>query len=185
MPEILPSPNDGTVVVPIHHLGKLWTMTIVSLALNAVIIVLLLVGAIIHHHQMHRGFADRGDRHFGMMMGMHQGWNGAQGFRGGSGMGGMRGMMGGDKSGPPDPAKVSENILGHLSQKLSLTDDEKAKIKPIIDQQVTEMQKQMEAQRAAMKQQIEDARAKIKPLLTADQQKQLDAMPLPGQKPGQ
>lgn len=201
MAEILPSPNDKNVIVPTSHLCKLWTMTVVSLVLNAVIICLLLVGAIMHHHQMQRdrGFADRGERHFGRMMGMNQGWNGPQGFRGGPGgrfegsnpmgggpgMDGVRGMKGGDKGGPPDPARMSENILDHLSQKLSLTDDEKAKIKPIINQQVTEIQKQMEAQRAAMKKQIEDARAKIKPLLTIDQQKQLDAMPLPGQKPGE
>jgi Spy/CpxP family protein refolding chaperone len=41
----------------------------------------------------------------------------------------------------------------------------------------------MEAQRQAMQKQIEDTRAKIKPLLTPDQQKQLDALPIPGQKP--
>jgi hypothetical protein len=41
----------------------------------------------------------------------------------------------------------------------------------------------MEAQHAAMLKSMEDTRAKIKPLLTADQQKALDAMPLPGQKP--
>jgi hypothetical protein len=197
MAETLPSPNDKTVVVPTNHLCKLWTMTIASLVLNAVIIVLLLVGAIIHHHQMHRGFDDRGDRHFARMMAMNHGWNGYRGFRGepmGGGrfggpgpMGGgpaMGGMMGREKSGPPDPARMSDNILNHLSQKLSLTDDEKTKIKPIIDQQVAEIQKQMEAQRASIKKQIEDARAKIKPLLTTDQQKQLDALPLPGEKQG-
>ena len=41
----------------------------------------------------------------------------------------------------------------------------------------------METQRAAMQKQIEDTKAKIKPLLNADQQKQLDALPMPGQKP--
>jgi hypothetical protein len=85
--------------------------------------------------------------------------------------------------GKPDPARMTDGILNHLSTTLSLTDDQKAKIKPIIEQQVAEIQKQMEAQRAAMQKQIEDGKAKIKPLLTADQQKQLDAMPLPGQKP--
>ena len=91
---------------------------------------------------------------------------------------------------------MSQDILDHLSQKLSLTDDEKAKVKPILDQQVADIQKQMEAvrdavkkqidaQHEAMKKQIEDAKAKIRPLLTPDQQKQLDALQLTGPKPGQ
>ena len=46
-----------------------------------------------------------------------------------------------------------------------------------------DLQKQMETQRAAMQKQIEDAKAKIKPFLTADQQKELDAMPVPGPRP--
>jgi hypothetical protein len=143
--------------------------------------------------------------------GMDRGWGGPDGFRGGPGamggpnrpgmdgppdrgpgdvppapgmpgMGGMRGMMGGFM-GKPDPARMTDMLLNHLSSTLSLTDDQKAKIKPIIEQQVADLEKQMEAQRAAMQKQIEDAKAKIKPLLNADQQKQLDAMPLPGQKP--
>jgi hypothetical protein len=93
-----------------------------------------------------------------------------------------RGPGGSGMGATPDPAKMTDMILNHLSQKLTLTDDEKAKIKPIIEQQVADRQKQMEAQSAAMQKQMEDAKAKIKPLLTPDQQKQLDAMPLPGQK---
>ena len=131
------------------------------------------------------------------MMGMNQGWNGSQGFHGGPGpMGGGPDMMGREKGGPPDPAQMSQNILDHLSQKLSLTDDEKAKIKPIVDQQVADIQKQMEAvresvkkqleaQHEAMKQHIEDSKAKIRPLLTADQQKELDELNLTGPKPGE
>jgi len=207
MAETLPTPNDKTVIVPTSHLCKLWTMTVVSLVLNAVIIVLLLVGAIIHHHQMHRGFADRGERHFARMMAMNQGWNVPQGFRGGSmgggrfegpgpmdGGPGMGGMMGREKSGPPDPAKMSQDILDHLSQQLSLTGDEQAKVKPILDQQVADIQKQMEtlrdsvkkqmdAQHEAMKKQIEDTKVKIRPLLTPEQQKDLAALHLTGQKP--
>ena len=93
----------------------------------------------------------------------------------------MRGM-GGPMGAPPDPAKMTDNVLNMLSTKLTLTDDQKAKLKPIIADQVTQIQKDMEAQRAAMQKDIEDAKAKIKPLLTPDQQKQLDALPIPGQK---
>ena len=60
------------------------------------------------------------------------------------------GMMGGRQSGPPDPARMTDGILDHLSTTLSLTDDQKAKIKPIIEQELAEIQKQMEAQHAAM-----------------------------------
>jgi hypothetical protein len=99
------------------------------------------------------------------------------GFGGGPGFGGGRGMMGGG-----DPAKMTDGIVDMLTKKLTLTDDEKAKIKPIILDQVTQTQKDMDTQRQAMQKRIEDTKAKIKPLLTADQQKQLDALPLPGQK---
>jgi hypothetical protein len=211
MAEPSSSSTERTDVVNNSHLCRLWTLTIASLILNALILVLLVAGAIIHHHHQHHGFASRDGRdggcfqgqrpmgfgpsfhHFGGM-GMNRGWGGPDGFRGGReggppamggapGMPGMGGMMGGVKSGPPDPARMTDAILDHLSTTLTLTDDQKVRIKPIIEQQVAEIQKRMEAQRAAMQKQIEDAKARIKPLLTADQQKQLDAMPLPGQKP--
>ncbi len=100
--------------------------------------------------------------------------------RGGFGMGGMRDR---GQNGPPDPAKMTDMMLNRLSTQLTLTDDEKAKIKPIILEQATQMQKDMEAQRLARQKAMEDTKAKIKALLTADQQKQLDAIPLPGEKP--
>jgi Spy/CpxP family protein refolding chaperone len=202
-----PSPSEKTVVVNNSHLCRLWTLTYISLGLNALILFLLVVGAIIHHHQQqkyHRfggGGCFEGQSQFGWKHPFHHfggpGW-GPQGgfggdrfrggneggprFGGGPGMGGMNGMMSGPM-GKPDPAKMTDMILNNLSKKLTLTDDEKGKIKPIIEEQVAEIQKQREAQRAAMQKQIEDAKAKIKPLLTPDQQKQLDAIPLPGQKP--
>jgi hypothetical protein len=43
----------------------------------------------------------------------------------------------------------------------------------------------MEAQRQAMQKDIEDGKAKIKAILTPDQQKQLDAIHMPGDKPAQ
>jgi hypothetical protein len=213
MADTPPSSNEKAVVANNSHLCRLWTLTIASLTLNVLILALIVVGAIIHHHQKHHGFAGRdgynsgrfegqcqmgGPRfhHFGGM-GMERGWGRPEGFRGdrdrderGPGgpppgmpaMGGMHGMMDGP-GGKPDPAKMTEMMLNNLSQKLTLTDDEKAKIKPIVEQQVAEIQKQREAQRAAMQKQIEEGKAKIKPLLTPEQQKQLDAMPLPGQKP--
>lgn len=215
MSEPVPPTSEKTVVVPNHSLGRLWTLTIVSLCLNGLILLFLLGAAFCHHPRGHHGFAggpgwdgDRGGcpcqmgfghrgHHFG---GCFEGQcplppEGAPGMMGGPGDWhghgqdaempggpGMRGMMGGH-FGPPDPAKMTDGILGFLSNKLTLTDDQKAKIKPLIEQQVAQMQKDMEAQRLAMQKKIEDAKAQIRPLLTPDQQKQLDALPLPGQKP--
>jgi hypothetical protein len=197
MAEEIPSPSEKPIVLPVSHLNRLWTLVTISLVLNTVVIVLIVIGAILHHHQMNDQFGGRHgfgggrneecrDRGFGRI-GMSQGWGRPGDFRGGPGRPGpgMPGMMGGAKNGPPDPAKMSQNILDRLSQKLALTDDQKAKIKSIIDDQIATLQKQKEAMRDALKKQIEDAKAKMKPILTADQQKQLDAIPVPGQGPGQ
>jgi hypothetical protein len=86
---------------------------------------------------------------------------------------------------PPDPARMTDAILAHLTQELTLTDDQKAKIKPIVAAQVAQFQKDAEDRKAAMQKEFADGKAKIKPILNADQQKQLDAMPMPGQKPGE
>lgn len=115
----------------------------------------------------------------GMMNGGPGGWGGKHGRDGFS----MRGMMGGGPNETPDPAKMTDMVLDRLSTQLSLTDDQKAKIKPIIQDQVTQMQKDMEARRAAMQKAMEDTKTKLKAILNADQQKQLDAIPLPGEKP--
>jgi len=144
-------------------------------------------------------------------MGMQQGWGKPGGFGGrhgrmgmgpgmmggmpgmdpdsigGPGMGhggfGMHGMMGGPGVGPVDPTLMTETLLNHLSTQLSLTDDQKAKMKPILQDQVTQMQKDMEARRLAMEKAMDETKTKLKSILNADQQKKLEAIPLPGQKP--
>ncbi len=212
MADNAPSSSSGeSVAVVKGQLGRLWTFTLLSLGLNVLILALLVVGAIIHHHQEMRDF---GGRNFGGRGGMHggagycpmgwghrfhhfggMGWGGHGGFgmrhnedtdRAPSGFGrgpGGPGLFGGGPGGPPDPAKMTDGIMAMLSNQLALTDDEKTRIKPIVQDQVAQLQAQREAQRAAMQKQIEDAKAKIRPLLTPDQQKQLDALPVPGQKP--
>ena len=208
------SPSNEQPAATGRAIKRLWTLTIASLALNGIILCLIVVGAIVHHHRLERGFGDhgqgfrfqdRGPGEWGPRFHRFGGYNwgprggfdrgGRFGDNGGPGFGGerwghgFRGGVGMGRGGPgdsgpempsinpgkPDPAKMSEMILNHLSQRLSLTEDEKAKIKPIIDQQI-------EAQRAAMQKQMQDTKAKIRALLTPDQQKQLDALPLPGQK---
>jgi len=232
-----PTTVEKTVVVDNRQYCRLWTFTLISIALNVVILATLLICGIMHHrnHHKHHGFGERGGcgdqggrrefagqrggfgggREFHHFRGMGvpgQGWGRAGGFdrggqgpmdmRGGAGMGGEhnfgggmgrgRDRMGGGFSGPgmmggpnqtPDPAKMTDMILNQLTAKLTLTDDQKAKMKPIIQDQVRQMQKDMEARRAAMQKSMEDSKAKIRPFLNADQQKQLDAMQLPGEKP--
>jgi hypothetical protein len=121
-------------------------------------------------------------------MGRHGGFGGG-GFGGpggeprhGMGMGGM-GMRQGGMGMAGNPDQMTDAVLQHLSQQLSLTDDEKAKIKPLVQADVAEMQKNAQAFRESMQKEFENAKAQIKPLLNADQQKQLDAMPTPGPKP--
>jgi len=79
--------------------------------------------------------------------------------------------------GPGDPHHMMmENPLEHLSKELNLTDDQKAKVQPIIDQarpQIAAIHKEaMEKMHAVM----ENAGNQIRPLLTPQQQQKLDAM---------
>jgi hypothetical protein len=220
MPDITPASPERTVVV---SPGRSRLFTILTVV-NSVILVLIIIGAIIHHHRMKhergRGLADGGrdggaqcERgfHGGFRGGFHHfrhfGFNGGgQGFDrqggfdgnrfggpGGGGFGFHHGMgrMGGmdmprDGMGmgmAENPDQMADAILQHLSTQLSLTDDQKAKIKPLIQSDVAEFQKNARAIRDAMQKQFADAKAQIKPLLNADQQKQLDALPVPGQRP--
>jgi periplasmic protein CpxP/Spy len=74
------------------------------------------------------------------------------------------------------PHHMMENPLDHLSKDLNLTDDQKAKVQPIIDQakpQIAAIHKEaMEKMHALM----ENAGAQIRPLLTPPQQQKFDAM---------
>ena len=79
--------------------------------------------------------------------------------------------------GPGGPHHMMmENPLEHLSKDLNLTDDQKAKVQPIIDQtkpQLAAIHKEaMEKMHALM----ENAGAQIRPLLTPEQQTKFDAM---------
>jgi len=71
---------------------------------------------------------------------------------------------------------MMENPFEHLSKDLNLTDDQKAKVQPIIDQakpQIAAIHKEaMEKMHAV----LENAGNQIRPLLTPTQQQKLDAM---------
>ena len=79
--------------------------------------------------------------------------------------------------GPGGPHEhMMGNPLEHLSKDLELTDDQKAKVQPIIDQTKPQLaaihQEAMEKMHALM----ENAGAQIRPLLTPQQQQKFDAM---------
>ena len=76
----------------------------------------------------------------------------------------------------PGPHHEMGNPLEHLSKDLNLTDDQKTKVQPIIDQTKPQMaaihREAMEKMHALM----ESTGAQIRPLLTPEQQTKFDAM---------
>jgi len=79
--------------------------------------------------------------------------------------------------GPGDPHHMMmENPLEHLGKELNLTDDQKAKVQPIIDQtkpQIAAIHKEAMEKMHAL---LENATNQIRPLLTPAQQQKFDAM---------
>lgn len=80
-------------------------------------------------------------------------------------------------------AMSPEAQLDHMSQALNLTDDQKTKIKPILEDQSKQMEQlrqdsslSQEDRRSKFQQIHENTMSQIRPLLNADQQKKLDAM---------
>ena len=73
--------------------------------------------------------------------------------------------------------------LEHMSKALNLTDDQKAKIKPILEDQDKQMHQLMQDtsvsqqdRRAKFRELHENTMSQIKPILTSDQQKKLESM---------
>ena len=76
----------------------------------------------------------------------------------------------------PGPHHQMENPLDHLSKDLNLTDDQKTKVQPIIDQtrpQLAAIHKEAMEKAHAL---LENATNQIRPLLTPEQQTKFDAM---------
>jgi periplasmic protein CpxP/Spy len=74
-------------------------------------------------------------------------------------------------------------MLEHMSKELNLTDDQKTKIKPILEDQSKQMQDlrqntsgSEQDRRAKMKQIHENTMSQLRPILNSDQQKKLDEM---------
>jgi Spy/CpxP family protein refolding chaperone len=76
----------------------------------------------------------------------------------------------------PGPHHMMGNPFDHLTKDLSLTDEQKAKVQPIIDQTKPQMKAIHEEAMQKMHALMESAGAQIRPLLTPEQQQKFDAM---------
>ena len=77
----------------------------------------------------------------------------------------------------------ADAMLERMSKELNLTDDQKTKIKPILEEQTKQMQDARQStstsdqdRRAKMKQIHENTMNQIRPILNSDQQKKLEEM---------
>ena len=78
--------------------------------------------------------------------------------------------------GPGPHEHMMGNPLEHLSKDLNLTDDQKTKVQPIIDQVKPQMKAIHEEAMKKMQALMESTGAQIRPLLTPEQQVKFDAM---------
>ena len=76
----------------------------------------------------------------------------------------------------PGPEHMMGNPFDHLSKDLELTDEQKAKVQPIIDQTKPQIEAIHQEAMQKMHALLESAGAQIRPLLTPQQQQKFDAM---------
>jgi hypothetical protein len=130
-----------------------------------------------HHQEFgggeHGGCPMEGDPH-GFGDGMPPDGDGRPGP---GGFGGMNHFQ------PPTTEAMTDRFMLAMSDKLQLTDPESAQIRPIVQQGIAQLQKDMEAQKEAHDKMLADDAAKIRAVLTPDQQKEFDAM-MPGLNAG-
>jgi len=93
-----------------------------------------------------------------------------------------QGKMEGPGAGPQGPPPVAER-LQRLGQRLQLTDEQKAKIKPLLEEEVAQAKAIHEDGSLSRPQKMEkmqqlrsSTQEKIKPILTPEQQKKLEEM---------
>ena len=100
-------------------------------------------------------------------------------------LGGLTSLQAQDSGGPPPgprhehgpgPKHHMENPFEHLSESLSLTPEQKAKVQPIIDQTKPQLAAIHQEAMDKMKALMESTGAQIRPLLTPPQQEKFDAM---------
>ncbi len=76
----------------------------------------------------------------------------------------------------PGPHRMMVNPFEHLTKELGLTDEQKAKVQPIIDQTKPQMKAIHEEAMQKMHALLESTGAQIRPMLTPQQQTKFDAM---------
>jgi hypothetical protein len=193
MPEnTLPS-NERTVVVNQSRFGILTIVSLCFNALILLLLLIGLVCHHHHRHQKHEEFGRDRDRNGdeggrdGMRFHRHEfgqggqdwdrgpgreegghGWgqgpdkqDGGPGeFHGRPGFGGPGGM---NHKQPPTATEMTDHIMQHLTKALTLTDQENTQIRPVVEAQVADLQKDMEAQRQARMKSIEEQKMEAKP----------------------
>ena len=77
---------------------------------------------------------------------------------------------------PPTPAEMSRHILARLQSRLSLTPEQTAQIKPLVEQTASDIDAIREATTKQISDRIEEAHAKTATFLTPEQKVKLDQM---------
>ena len=77
---------------------------------------------------------------------------------------------------PPTPAEMSSHILARLQSRLSLTPEQTAQIKPLVEQTASDIDAIREATTKQISDRIAETNSKIAPFLTPEQKAKLDQM---------
>ena len=77
---------------------------------------------------------------------------------------------------PPTPAEMSSHILARLQSRLSLTPEQTAQIKPLVEQTASDIEATREATTKQISDRITESNAKIAPFLTPEQYAKLEQM---------
>lgn len=77
---------------------------------------------------------------------------------------------------PPTPAEMSSHILARLQHRLSLTPEQTAQIKPLVEQTSSDIEAMREATTKQVADRIAETDSKIAPFLTPEQKAKLDQM---------
>jgi Spy/CpxP family protein refolding chaperone len=77
---------------------------------------------------------------------------------------------------PPTPAEMSSHILARLQHRLSLTPEQTAQIKPLVEQTSSDIEAIREATTKQVADRIAETDSKIAPFLTPEQKTKLDQM---------
>jgi len=147
-----------------------FAMSIISLALNVILITALIVGIACNKKRHHEGFRHGFGGGPGMQCPMMGGPGGPGGFK-------QFGGPGEHRWGGPGGENHEQKMLDRLTADLNLDAGQQAKIKQIFDDQKEQIKK-LGDQRTpdAVKKILEDGKAKIRAVLKPDQQKKFDDM---------